>query len=262
MRSPWQAGVSPESEPIETQTSAPSLRQFADHGWQVQPGEVQVWCLNLDAVRVDEIGGLSDEEKARANRFRHRLDRQRFLACRGILREMLGRYLSREPGELVFHYGANGKPELAGLPQEQALQFNVSHSGELALYGFSTDAEIGVDIERVRTMGDMEEMACMIFSHAEWRFWMTLPVSERPAAFFDCWTKKEAILKANGTGLACGMKSLTVLTGADNGIDTSSVDLLTSFWAQDGWRAALAAKRLKRGARDEGRRGTIELRIT
>ncbi len=237
---PSRAGASPER--WETLADRACLRRLSDEGWILPPEEIHVWCLDLDAVRIADLNGLSEAEIARASRFRQRLDWQRFLACRGVLREMLGQYTGQNAGEISFRYGPNGKPEMRDSDAAAALRFNVSHSGQFALYAVASEWEVGVDIEQIRPVGDMEDMARTVLSAAEWELWRTLNARVKPAVFFDCWTKKEAILKARGTGLSDNVRSITVLTEDEHNADGNGMHLLTGFVPREGCRAALAAR--------------------
>jgi 4'-phosphopantetheinyl transferase len=137
----------------------------------------------------------------RARRFVFEQHRHHFIAGRGLLRLILGRYLEIEPDRLQFEYGPQGKPELTGAAASSRLTFNLSHSGGLALYAVTYSRQIGVDVEAVRQLEDMEMMAYRFFSATEHTALMTLPPEERPVGFFNCWTRKEAYIKAVGDGL-------------------------------------------------------------
>ncbi|MBN1891064.1 MAG: 4'-phosphopantetheinyl transferase superfamily protein [Thermoflexales bacterium] len=165
--------------------------------------EVHVWRAALDppADSVRQLAQtLSPDEGERAARFHFERDRRRFIAGRGVLRALLGRYLGLEPERVCFRYGPRGKPRLADV--DDAPRFNLAHSHELALYAFALDREIGVDLEHVRPMPDAGQIAARFFSPGENAAWLALPESQRLEAFFNCWTRKEAYLKACGDGLA------------------------------------------------------------
>lgn len=167
--------------------------------------DVHVWCAPLD----DELSStwpalrltLSADERERADRFCFERDRRRFTCARAILRSLIARYLEVEPRDVEFRYGAHGKPVLSGV-LEGVLTFNVSHSGEVAVFAIARDIELGVDVELVRDMPDAEDIASRFFSPREVTRLMSLPPLARNAAFFTCWTRKEAYLKALGSGLA------------------------------------------------------------
>ena len=164
------------------------------------PDEVHVWSVDLDRLPEAVLGQpLSANERERGRRFRFERDRRRFVTARGLLRRLLGRYLGLEPSRLRFGYGPRGKPFLAG---EDELRFNVSHSGGLALLAFAWDRELGVDVEEEREVEEAEAIARRYFSSWEERELRLLTEVERQAAFFRCWTRKEAFIKATGDGLS------------------------------------------------------------
>jgi 4'-phosphopantetheinyl transferase len=161
-------------------------------------GEVHVWAAELDhgsEAAADRL--LSPEERERAARFYFPRDRRRFAAARAGLRVLLGRYLKSDPSVLTFGYGPQGKPRVPGV----RLRFNVSHSGGRALLAFALDRELGVDLEQERPLGDALALAERYFAPAETRVLRGLPESEIVPAFFRCWTRKEAYMKATGDGL-------------------------------------------------------------
>ena len=165
--------------------------------------EVHVWLAVLDALPAGEhIGLLSRDEAARADGFRFARDRERFVGARGLLRELLGRYLGVDPSALRFSYGPRGKPCLETDSRPDGVRFNVSHSGGLALLAFTRGRELGVDLERVRPVPEAESIAESYFSPRESAELARLPPAERPPAFFRCWTRKEAFIKATGDGLS------------------------------------------------------------
>jgi len=145
---------------------------------------------------------LSVDERLRAEGFHFERDRQQFIVRRGILRKILGHYWNTEPGHLQFSYGENGKPGLAPMAGKQTIHFNVSHSDGVALFAFSRDHEIGVDIERVRGIDDVEQIASRFFSKEENDTFRILSYQKKKEAFFNCWTRKEAYIKATGAGMA------------------------------------------------------------
>jgi medium-chain acyl-[acyl-carrier-protein] hydrolase len=173
-------------------------------------GEVHVWRAVLERP-PEELEALyrtlSAEERERAARFHFDNHRRHFIAGRGILRALLGRYLGRDPGGLAFRYEARGKPLLAG---GEALAFNLSHSHGLALYAVARGVDVGVDVERVRPEFAGEQVAGRFFSPAEVAVLRGLPPEQRQEAFFACWTRKEAYMKATGQGLSLPLDSFEV----------------------------------------------------
>jgi len=161
-------------------------------------GEAAVWLADLDAADAGEraLAVLSEDERARAARFVFDLHRHRFIACRAWLRAQLGERVRRAAHDLRFEYGPMGKPSLAG----GALRFNVSHSDRYALLVVA-DAEVGVDIERERSLSDMDALAERVFSAGERHALARVPAGRKAEAFFAGWTRKEAYIKARGEGI-------------------------------------------------------------
>jgi 4'-phosphopantetheinyl transferase len=179
----------------------------------VRPGHVDVWATALDLSPAREArleGWLDADERARAARFVFPRDGRRFRVARGTLREILGGYLSVAPPAVRFVYAPAGKPALAEPFADAGVAFNVSHSGEIALYAIGARSRIGVDVEQVRPLDDLEALAERNFSAAEQRALLALPPPAREPAFFACWTRKEAFIKALGDGLSYPLDAFTV----------------------------------------------------
>ena len=153
---------------------------------------------------------LSADEHARAERFYFQKDRERFMVARGLLRTVLGRYLNQEPSQLRFCYSPYGKPALATGSGRNTLRFNVSHSHGLALYAITCGRELGVDVELIRPELPDEEIAERFFSFQEVSGLRALPPNMRLEAFFNCWTLKEAYIKARGEGLSLPLDQFDV----------------------------------------------------
>jgi 4'-phosphopantetheinyl transferase len=167
-------------------------------------GEVHLWRASLHllpSVLARLAGTLSEEELSRARRFRFAVHRDRFIAGRGAQREILARYLGTAPEALRFREAEHGKPMLDGIPAEAGIRFNASNSELLALYAVTRHREVGVDLEHLRPVPDWEAIAERFFSPLENRAVRALPPELREEAFFRCWTRKEAYIKALGTGL-------------------------------------------------------------
>jgi 4'-phosphopantetheinyl transferase len=171
----------------------------------LQSGEVHVWSARLEQP-TEELAGflrtLDQDEQARANRFHFEKHRRHFVVGRGVLRLLLGRYLETSPEDVRLSYGPYGKPALDAVHYNSRLRFNASHSGELALYAFVQDHEVGIDVELIKGDFETEEIAERFFSPYEIKTLSALPAAEKPAAFFRCWTRKEAYIKAIGSGLS------------------------------------------------------------
>ena len=175
--------------------------------------EVHVWraALLRPASEVEALRALlSADELGRADRFRFGRDRSNFVAARGILRTILGRYLRQTPSLLLFDYNQYGKPALRGAGGADALRFSVAHSGDIALYAVARGREVGIDIERVREGVACEEIAGNFFSHREVEMLRELPAGQRTEGFFNCWTRKEAFVKALGEGLSFPLSQFDV----------------------------------------------------
>lgn len=175
--------------------------------------DVHVWRVYLDqpAQRLQQLAQtLSADELTKAERFYFERDRKHFIVGRGFLRSILGRYLDIEPGRLQFCYGSHGKPALAETPGRIILRFNLSHSQGLALYAVTCDREIGVDLEYIRPMPEAEQIVKRFFSAREHSVFCSIPPSQKHEAFFHCWTRKEAYLKAIGDGLAHSLDRIEV----------------------------------------------------
>jgi 4'-phosphopantetheinyl transferase len=186
--------------------------------WDAPPGapkpdraEVHLWLLGLEGAdgldRLRDV--LDDGERERAGRFRFRRDQDRFILCRGALRVVLGRYLDLPPDRLRFLIGPHGKPSLA--EQDGGyLQFNLSHSERWGLLAVALGRPVGVDIERVDPARVNDRIAERFFSPVEAAALRRIPARDRNEAFFRCWTRKEAYIKARGEGLSIPLESFSV----------------------------------------------------
>ena len=175
--------------------------------------EVHVWRAAADPAASAREGlrqTLAMSERARADRFAFRRDRDRFIARRGRLRAILGRYLAVDPGRLQFNDGSGGKPALAPEFGGMRLRFNVSSSGGLVLYAVARGREIGVDLEAIQPAVAQERIPEHFFSPREVEVLRALPVAAQADAFFACWTRKEAYVKAVGEGLALPLDGFDV----------------------------------------------------
>jgi 4'-phosphopantetheinyl transferase len=164
-------------------------------------GEVHVWRLELDqpeSVLTEFRQTLEADELERASRFHFEKHRRHFVAGRGGLRYVLSRYLDVKPKEFRFSYGLFGKPALVG----EGLRFNMSHSHDVAFFAVAADRELGVDVEHIRADFATEDIARRFFSRLEVAAFNALRQEEQVAAFFRCWTRKEAYIKAIGRGLS------------------------------------------------------------
>ncbi len=172
--------------------------------------EIYVWRVDLGrvAAEVGQLSYLSPDEVARARRFKFQVDRDHFVAGRAALRQILGRYLETRPSELVFDYGPQGKPSLADNPHD--LHFNLTHSRGLMLCALRRGRKLGIDVEHLRDDVDFEDIAQSFFAPQEIATLRTVPAHLKKRAFFRCWTRKEAYIKAAGQGLSLPLNEFTV----------------------------------------------------
>jgi 4'-phosphopantetheinyl transferase len=170
--------------------------------------------LSLSAGAIAQLSSiLSLDEHERAACFHFAKHRRRFIACRGLLRSILGAYLRVAPADLRFIYGPNGKPGLEPNQHPEDVQFNLSHSEELALYAVARNVPIGVDVERLSSRVNLDKLSRNLFSRAQLEVYTKLPQGEKINAFFRCWTRKEAFIKAIGEGLGYPLDSFDVPMG-------------------------------------------------
>lgn len=184
----------------------------------LQTTEIHVWLVSLeppDAQLRALTETLDAAERDRAARYRFERDRRRFTAARGVLRAVLGAYLDTSPANIAFAYGPHGKPSLAPSAGHPALQFNISHSETRALIALTRDGELGVDIEYMRPLDDMDAIARTVFSGHERAILAALDDTRRHEAFYACWARKEAYIKAIGRGLSFPLDSFDVALPPD-----------------------------------------------
>jgi len=174
--------------------------------------QIDLWKIsvsNPDPTLEYLAALLSSDETDRANRFVFEGDRINFIRVRGMLRIILGRYLQIPPGLVELRYGHGGKPQVDGL-NPYRLCFNVSHSAEIALIAVGFGRDLGVDVEWIRRGIDEREIATHFFSPREIQELSSLPGEQLTVGFFNCWTRKEAFVKALGTGLSFPLTAFDV----------------------------------------------------
>lgn len=180
-----------------------------------------MWYLSLDTKPQDDPGAwLSEDEQMRAAQFHFPVHRRRYVAARCALRKVLAGYLNTTPEKIAFQYNRFGKPFLVN----KAMQFNVSHAGDVAVMAFASTCRVGVDVERVRADILKENIAEHFFATGEVDALHALPVEQRSEAFFHCWTRKEAFIKAIGMGLSIPLDAFTVT------LDPEKAALLDTAW--------------------------------
>lgn len=178
----------------------------------LRAGEVHLWRFDLDCVWTQQsVALLSAEERARGARFRFEAHRRRFVAGRTVVRTILGRYLDREPRDLEFRYSPQGKPALRSCSN---LTFSLSHSDTLALLAVGSVDPLGVDVERIHVIPEMDAIARRTFSPREASEVLSSVGPMRAMKFFRCWTRKEAFVKALGAGLSIDLSEFEVSLGA------------------------------------------------
>jgi 4'-phosphopantetheinyl transferase len=201
------------------------MMNITDSSFQIESplalpeNEVQLWRVDQEAIADEESRWqrvLSSDETARASRFHFPRDRQRFVASRALLRTILATYLAIEPTGVSFSYSKKEKPFLGPTHKGSDVTFNVSHSGGIALLAFSRSRDIGVDVEQVRHDSDIDAIARRFFSTHEQNQLAALPGDEKFEAFFRCWTRKEAYIKATGEGLSLPLHQFDVSVTAED----------------------------------------------
>lgn len=191
--------VSAAEETWQQPSQLPALTGDAIHVWRLRRTE--------RVANEDYLAYLEPEESARASRLLFPADREQSIASRGTLRLLLAHYTgAARPCDLRFALGEHGKPYLA----DSDLRFNLSHTRDLALFAFARDIDLGIDLEQIRPAVDLDAVAEQNFAPSEREALLALPQTERTRAFYRCWTRKEALLKAEGTGLFRALDTFAV----------------------------------------------------
>ncbi|MBD3184087.1 4'-phosphopantetheinyl transferase superfamily protein [Candidatus Poribacteria bacterium] len=223
-------------------------------------GFIDIWLGKLD--QPDEtiqslMKSLSNSEINRAVKYRLDRDKNRFIVGRGILRDIIGRYLNMEPHVINFQYGKFGKPYLPDSYSDKKIKFNLAHSRGIAIYAFVSEKEIGVDVECVREMPDVDYIADSFFSSPEVSALRSVSEDQKQEAFFNCWTRKEAYIKALGDGLTHSLDqfSVSLIPGEEPKIleiknsPNPEKWSLRAFKTEDNYIAAVAVENCKRDMR-------------
>ena len=227
-----------------------NIFQLQERSSILNPGEIHVYHAFQDASPA-RIKGLKDvltgDEIERANRFKFEKDHNSYVVARSLLRYLLSSYLDKEPGEIDIKYNQYGKPEIAS---DAKLRFNVSHSGGIALYGFAYEREIGVDVEENRPYRNSINIVERFFSKAESGEFSRIDDSLKEKVFWQCWTRKEAYIKAVGLGLSLPLDTFSILPlsgGSPSIIDGNN---LSERWSvrdidiHDGYSASIAVEQM------------------
>ncbi|GGW39324.1 4'-phosphopantetheinyl transferase family protein [Arenibacter certesii] len=173
---------------------------------------------------------LTSDEKLRAGQFKFQTDQNRFIIARWLLRSLLSNYLELDFGEMILKYGEFGKPFFN---TNQNIKFNLSHSGDMIVFGFVKNFNIGVDVEMFKSNFNVMDIALKFFSKKEVETLLTLPEYKREVAFYRCWTRKEAIIKADGSGMSFPLNTFSVTIDSDDKaelIEMSNGDLNKEKW--------------------------------
>ncbi|MGP0129206.1 MAG: 4'-phosphopantetheinyl transferase family protein [cyanobacterium endosymbiont of Rhopalodia musculus] len=179
----------------------------------INPSDIHLWkqhlkVSDLEVNRCFEI--LNQEEKIKAQKFSFEKHKRRFIVARGTLKTILGRYLNIPAPTIEFTYSSRGKPRLTNKLGGNRLQFNLSHSNELAIYGVTCNRVIGVDLEYIRPMSEAKKLAKRFFCFQEYNHINLLTSPDLEKTFFKLWTAKEAYLKATGEGIGGGLDQVEV----------------------------------------------------
>jgi 4'-phosphopantetheinyl transferase len=221
--------------------------------------EVQTWVVPLDVSQQhyeNLLATVALAERERASEFRFDDPRRRYVVARGTLRRLLGEQLNLRPTEIELTIDGNQKPHLAIKHAAADLHFNVSHSGDLAVIACALGCEVGIDVEQLRDVGHLEQIAQRFFHPSETSAVLSTPETARNLAFLRCWTGKESILKALGTGIVGNLASFQspisndwqgwVECSADPAHGRRSRCWLEQLTPRDGYVAAIACVESKR----------------
>ena len=219
------------------------------------PNDVHIWVIDLTLADAGQVARyrqlLSDGEHARVQNFRFATDARAYIITHGVLRILTSVYLAITPSDISFVSNACGKPHLAHhLYQKLPLAFNLSHSADYALIGFTLRYAIGVDVERKSApLTELDDLAQTVFAPDERRQYFALPATKRVDAFYAGWSRKEAYIKATGAGLSAGLARFSVTLDADDVRvtrtegDTPDVWSLFALAIDPAYSAAVAIKR-------------------
>lgn len=199
---------------------------------------------------IASAGILSENEQQRAHRFVLEQDRQRFVMRRAHLRKLLGERLGVSGARVHLATGIHGKPALAAPLDSSGITFNLSHSGDLTVYAFASHTDVGIDVEAIRVIEEADRLAAIAFSPGEFETYERLPPESRLIGFLNCWTRKEAFVKATGTGLYQSLNSFDVSLAPDEPARLLRIGtirgnagwLMHGFCPAPGFIAAVAAR--------------------
>ncbi len=202
--------------------------QSSPKQFELKTKEAHIWSVDKSdhKDKIDQYWELlTDQEKQKAEKFRFYKDRSCYIIARGTLRNLLGAYTSQDPKEITIDYGFHGKPSHKS---KSNIQFNISHSEESIVLGFIKDYDIGVDVEKVKDGIEIENIARSFFSEEEVHALLELKKEDHLQAFYNCWTRKEAFIKAEGSGLSFPLNKFVVSLDS-----TKEARLIETKWDQE-----------------------------
>lgn len=212
-----------------------ALKKYVADKIDLKEDTLQVYLVDLRLFDSEQLLTiLSDDEKQRAERLKVKDKREQFINSRGVLRELLSRCLvETKPEAIYFNYADHGKPVVNHTHMGKPIEFNLSHSGHYALYAFSLINKVGVDIEAISSSIELRSLAFRSFSEQEFSVLQELEHDDQLAAFYRCWTRKEAFIKGEGTGVGLGLGKITV--SLDAKIKAAPIILSSEVKAEGEW---------------------------
>ena len=216
--------------------------------------QVHIWAVDLDHLKLRgyrDDQRLPESERDRSERFRFEIISVRYVKCHYLLRVLLGQYLGTDFYHQEFYCNQHGKPSLKNERGSNSIYFNLSNSENICVFVFTEDGDIGVDVEKIHDMTNMDSIVESFFSPSENINFCSLPKQSRKKSFFKYWTRKEALLKAMGIGLSFPLDKVDVISGQEESSDafikTTELNSKTEWTIQDinifeGFASALALK--------------------
>jgi 4'-phosphopantetheinyl transferase len=181
--------------------------------YQINDHQIHIWLIDTNNYLSSDFAAyLDDQEIKRAQRFKFTKDRNCFIGSHAALRILLGKYCNGDPCTITYEYTANNKPILI---ENNPIKFNLSHSHDQAIIAITKSHPIGIDIEYMQTKEILSELAKRFFSNQEYAEYQNLPAAQKTLGFYNCWTRKEAFVKALGIGITCPLKSFSVNLAPD-----------------------------------------------
>ncbi len=211
------------------------LNKYLPDKIKLSEEKILVYLVDLRLFDADKmLTLLSDAERQRADKLKIKAKRVQFINARAVLRELLSRFLvETRPESILFNYGEHGKPGINHTHMGKQIEFNLSHSGHYALYAFTLNNIVGVDIEEMSSTIELRSLAFRSFSQQEFAVLQELDTESQFAAFYRCWTRKEAFIKAEGTGVGLGLGKITV--SLEEKISAAPVTLSSEVQAEGDW---------------------------